>query len=302
MKKKVLIISGPTATGKTSLAIKITRRLKAELISADSRQIYQGLNIGTGKDHPPNTRTHLIDIITPDQTFSSAQFRHLATAKIKQIHRRNKLPIIVGGSGYYINSLLSPPTDNHSPSHPLFRKILNPLPLPFLQIIHLIFNHRQFTRLNNSERHNPHRLIRKLEVKLFSSSVAPSPPSSPGHDFLHVNLTAPTKFIYKNIDRRVKSRLDQGLLSEIRHLLKKYRWSHPGLNTLAYKEFRTYFNHPTPSRLNSAIQKWRYNEHSYARRQLTWFKKRPHLHFFDISSSSFPQDAITLILKWYNRS
>ena len=227
MKKKVLIISGPTATGKTSLAIKIARQLKGELISADSRQIYQGLNIGTGKDHPPNTPIHLIDIITPDQTFSSAQFQRLATVKIKQIHCRAKLPIIVGGSGYYINSLISPPTDNHPPSHPLFRKTFNLLPLSFLQALHLIFNRRQFTQLNNSEKHNPHRLIRKLEVKLFPQSTTLSRPTPADYDYLHINLTAPTKVIYKNIDRRVKSRLDQGLLSEIQHLLKKYHWSHP---------------------------------------------------------------------------
>jgi len=302
MRKKVLIISGPTATGKTSLAVKIARQLKGELISADSRQIYQGLNIGTGKDHPTHIPIYLIDIITPDQTFSSVQFHQMATAKIKQIHQKNKLPIVVGGSGYYINSLISPPVTSHTPPHLLFRKIFNLLPLCLLQSIHLVFNHRQFTQLNNSEKHNPHRLIRKLEVKLFSKPVISSQSCPPHYDYLHISLTAPTKIIYRRIDNRVNSRLDKGLLSEIQHLLKKYRWSHPGLNTLAYKEFRPYFNHQTTSNLNLAIHKWRHNEHAYARRQLTWFKKRSHLHFFDINSSSFPQNAITLILKWYNRS
>lgn len=302
MTKKVLIISGPTATGKTSLAVKIANKLKAELISADSRQIYMGLNIGTGKDHPSDIPVHLIDIIPPDQAFSSHQFRRLAMAKIKQIHRQSKLPIVVGGTGYYIKTLTSPPFSGHPPTHPLFRKVFNLFPLCLLQTIHLIVNRRQFIRLNNSEKHNPHRLIRKLEIKLFSRPTSPVPSTSPQYDYLHICLTASTKTIYKNIDHRVKARLKKGLLSEIRHLLKKYHWGHPGLNTLAYKEFRPYFAHPNPTGLNQAIDKWRYHEHSYARRQLTWFKKRPHLHFFNIDSPSFPKNAISLILKWYNRS
>ena len=299
--KKVLIISGPTATGKTSLAVKIASRLKGELISADSRQIYQGLNIGTGKDHPSNTLVHLIDIITPDKTFSSAQFRRLATAKIKRIHRQAKLPIIVGGSGYYINTLVSPPLINRSPPHSLFRKAFDLLPLPFLQAIHQVFNRRQFAQLNNSEKHNPHRLIRKLEIKLFSKSNKSFPPAPSNYDYLHISLTAPVKVIDKNINRRIDSRLNQGLLLEIRRLLKKYRWSHPGLNTLAYKQFQPYFKHKTSSNLRLAIHQWRHDERAYARRQLTWFRKRDQLHFFDITSPSFPQDAISLILKWYNR-
>ena len=300
MRNKILIISGPTATGKTSLAVKVSRKLKSELISADSRQIYQGLDIGTGKDHPVNTPIHLIDIITPDQTFSSDQFRRLATVKIKQIHQKGKLPIIVGGTGYYINSLTSPPSP--TPPHPVFRKIFNLFPLFLLQTIHRVVNRRQFTQLNNSEKHNPHRLIRKLEIKFFPSSTIRLSSLSSRYNFLHINLTASTKILYNRINRRVNSRLDEGLLSEIQHLLKKYRWSHPGLNTLAYKEFRPYFKHKTPANLNQAVQKWRYHEHAYARRQLTWFKKRLHLNSFDITSASFPQNAITLILKWYNQS
>ena len=92
---RLLIISGPTATGKTNLAIKLAKLYNGELISADSRQLYQGLDIGTGKDHPKDTNIHLIDIITPDKSFSVAQYQKFAFQKIDEIHQKNKLPIIV---------------------------------------------------------------------------------------------------------------------------------------------------------------------------------------------------------------
>jgi len=105
---KLLIISGPTATGKTALAVKIAKKFNGELISADSRQIYRGMDIGTGKDHSQNVTIHLIDIINPNQSFSVAQYRQLALEKISEIQSQNKLPIIVGGSGQYIDSIINP--------------------------------------------------------------------------------------------------------------------------------------------------------------------------------------------------
>jgi len=294
---QVLIISGPTASGKTSLAIKIAKKFNGELISADSRQIYKGMDIGTGKDHPHSIPIHLVDIITPNQTFSSTQFCHLATAKIKQIHQRNKLPIIVGGTGYYINSFLYRPPTAVIPPRPLLRKILTPLPISFIQFIHQIINRRQFQSLSNSEKYNRHRLIRKLEIKL---SASPRTLAFPNYDCLHISLFAPIAVLYNRIDDRVKLRLNQGLLSEIKTLLKKYNWSSPGLNTLAYKEFRPYFQNPTSQNLKHSIKKWSYHEHAYARRQLTWFKKSPDTHHFSITASMFPQPLLCLISKWYN--
>ena len=296
MYKKVLIISGPTATGKTSLAVKIAQKFTGELISADSRQIYQGMDIGTGKDHPRSIPVHLTDIITPDQSFSSTQFCRLAKAKIKQIHQKGKLPIIVGGTGYYISSLIHPPASSKIRPRPLLRKILTPLPVSILQFIHRIINRRQFNRLNNSEKYNPHRLIRKLEIKFARQQKTPR---TTDYDYLHICLLAPIKTIYGRIDQRVRVRLDQGLLTEIATLLKKYHWSCPGLNTLAYKEFRPYFARQTNQNLQLSIKKWRYHEHSYARRQLTWFKKTPQLHRFSIASASFPTAVTDLISKWY---
>jgi len=297
-KKKVLIISGATATGKTSLAVKLAQKFNGELISADSRQVYRGLDIGTGKDHPTNTLIHLVDILNPDQTFSAFQFRHLALEKIKTILQKNKLPIIVGGTGYYLDSLVKKNPQFLSPPRPWFRSLFNLLPISSLKLLHLLLNRRQYLSLNQSEKNNPQRLIRKLEIKLPSKKVK-IPPFS--YDYLHLNLTASKKILHARIDQRIKSRLKQGLLKEIENLLLSYKWSDPGLKTLAYQEFKPYFASPSPQTLIFAVNKWKQHEHVYAKRQLTWFKKRPALKFFDISSSSYPSAVISFVTKWYNK-
>jgi len=298
---KLLIISGPTATGKTSLAIKLAKKFNGELISADSRQIYLGLDIGTGKDHPKNTKIHLIDIISPNQSFSVAQYQKLAHQKIIEIQAKNKLPIVVGGTGQYIDSLINPnkPTYSIKPNH-FLRFFLNRFSTFHLQKLYSFLDKKNFDSLNNSERHNPHRLIRKIEVKLSLSNNKNSPLKIPGFDILHLSLTAPTSFLYPRIDARVDSRLKMRLLAEIKGLIKKYSWSDPGLNTLAYFDFKKYFQ--KQASLESCISTWRFHEHSYARRQKTWFKKREALNFIDISRPNYLKQALELTKKWYNLS
>ena len=303
MSKKILIISGPTATGKTDLAIKLAKKYNGLLISADSRQIYQGLDIGTGKDHPSDIKIHLIDILTPDQSFSVSQFQQLAFEKIHLAHQHHQLPIIVGGTGHYIDAIVNPQRDTyHLKPKRCLRFFLNKLSLKNLQKIYQILDKKNFNSLNNSEKHNPHRLIRKIEIKLslLFSRDAPRGVSTnhPSYDIFHLSLTAPTSFLYHRIDQRIQKRLSLGLLNEIKTLLKTYKWSDPGLNTLAYKEFRDYFT--VRASLADAQQKWRFDEHAYARRQLTWFKKRPEVVFIDITQPKYSSQIFSLVKKWYN--
>ncbi|MFZ2153473.1 MAG: tRNA (adenosine(37)-N6)-dimethylallyltransferase MiaA [Microgenomates group bacterium] len=299
---KLLILSGPTATGKTALAIEIAQKFAGELISADSRQIYRGMDIGTGKDHPPNIKINLIDIINPDQSFSVAQFRQLAIENINEIHSQNKLPIIVGGTGQYIDALVNPRPTFAIPPHNFLRFFLNHLPLKFLQHTLKTLDFKTFNSLNNSDLHNPHRLIRKIEIRLSKKKIADCSLKIEDYDILHLSLTAPNQFLYSRVDTRVQSRLDAGLLAEIKMLLKKYKWTDPGLNTLAYMDFRPYFVE-TPymaSLLSRCIESWRFAEHAYVRRQKTWFKKINPL-FIDISTAGYKKNLMTKINKWYNQ-
>ena len=299
---RILIISGPTATGKTDLAISLAKKFNGVLISADSRQIYQGLDVGTGKDHPKGFKINLIDLITPDQDFSVVQYQKLAFQKIIEIHSQNKLPIIVGGTGLYIDSIVNPDKSTYFiRPNKFLRFFFNKLSTSTLQRIYRLLDKKSFDSLNNSEQHNPHRLIRKIEIKLSGKDVINHIQINKNNfNILHLSLTAPTSCLYPRIDTRVQKRLDIGLLDEIKNLLKKYSWSDPGLNTLAYKEFRDYFNHQKS--LKDCVDVWRFDEHSYARRQLTWFKKQTNLHFIDITKPKYLLLALDLVKKWYNLS
>lgn len=296
---QLLVISGPTASGKTSLAINLAKDFDGELISADSRQLYRGLDIGTGKDHPKNVVIHLIDILDPNQEFSVAQYQQLVQQKINDIHSRHRLPIVVGGTGQYLDAAINGAKSTFMVKPlPFLRKILNHFPLATLQLILKTIDYSTFKSLNNSDIHNPHRLIRKIEIKL--SPQPQTPTASPQYDVLHLSLTADNSFLFPRVDARVESRLKMGLLKEIETLLLSNKWHYPGLNTLAYKEFRPFFEKKVS--LSQAVDAWKFDEHALVRRQKTWLAQMANVNFIDISESSFEQNAHNLVKKWYNRS
>jgi tRNA dimethylallyltransferase len=313
--KPILIISGPTASGKTGLAIKLMKLLNGELISADSRQIYKGFDIGTGKDHPKNIKIHMIDILDPNEQYSVTQYRQTALPLIEKIQKKGKLPIIVGGTGQYIQSLIEDSRETfHIGPNKFLRFFLNKLSVKFLQKIYKFLDKEKYNQLNNSDIHNPHRLIRKIEIRLSNKGVIARSPATAGrrsnpdgiNNYLHISLTAPNSYLFKNIDQRVDERIKMGLFNEIRNLLKKYPWSAPAFRTHAYKEFEGVIARNPPTGGDEAIpmeviQKWHYDEHRYVHRQKTWFRKMPNVHFFDITSSKYPQDVIDFVLKCYNK-
>ncbi len=300
MPSKLLVISGPTASGKTNIAASIAKEYEGELISADSRQVYLGMDIGTGKDHPKDVDVHLTDIKKPNQIFSVAQYQELAFSKIEEIHNRNKLPILVGGTGQYIDSIINPNKETFSikPNWEL-RNLLSKLPVNHLQQILNLVTPDVYRKLNSSDVANPRRLIRKIEI--FTAGGSHKVYSDyPKYDILHLSLTAPSQFLYKRIDNRIDQRLKSGLLDEIKALLKKYDWSDPGLNTLAYKEFKEYFDHPFSEVLEKCIDRWKFDEHAYARRQKTWFKKMEPKKSVEISKKDHQNQIINWFLEWYN--
>jgi len=297
MLNKILVISGPTATGKTALAVKLAKLYNGELISADSRQIYKGLDIGVGKDHPPGTPIHLIDIISPSQYFSVSQFQQLAFTKIKKLWSQHKLPIVIGCSGFYINSVVTPGYSTFSiKPNRLLRLILDRLPISLLQSILKIINAPAFDKLNRSDAGNPRRLVRHIELSLSPKAGSALP--LPKFDYLHLSLTAPLSFIYQNIDARVGSRIRLGHLDELRQLVSAYGWSSPALKVSAYSCLKPYLENQ--STLDACLARWRFAEHRDARHQKTWFKKFPKDHFVDITKPNFARIASGLVKKWYN--
>jgi tRNA dimethylallyltransferase len=324
----MIIVCGPTATGKTALALSIAKRLGGELVSADSRQIYRGMDIGTGKDLKGKKTIDLLkedilcdeekytlvpydvggiplwmyDVIDPDGSFSVILYQYLARRIIDSILKRGNIPIIVGGTGLYIRSLLASfETAGVRPDMELRRR-LNDVPLCTLQDMVKSENDGVWNRLTVSDRSNPRRLIRKLEIIRSGKPIQIRVDTKREH--LQIGLTAPNSVLFQRIDARVDKRLDEGLLDEIQHLKNKgYDWTHPSFDALGYKEWREWFgNKEVQSDINKAaiIKKWKYDEHAYARRQMTWFKRDKHIRWFDVSRSDAVNCAMETAVTWYN--
>ncbi len=261
---KLLIICGPTATGKTALAASLAKELDGELVSADSRQVYRGMDITTGKDRP-DAPIWLYDVVDPDEDFSVSHWVTLARDAIENIQSRNKLPIIVGGTGLYINALLYPMTTIDIPPDERLREKLKTLSVAELQQL--------TTRgiMNDSDWQNPRRLIRKIEIS--ESHVKHT--ESRAYDAYIIGLTASMEELHKRIDMRMKKRLSQGMEAEASRLQKLYDKNLPSMSAIGV------------------------NEYAYAKRQMTWFKKQKNIQWFDISKPEVLADILAVVKKWY---
>jgi len=287
-KKKVIVILGPTASGKSDLAVELAKEFNGEIISADSRQVYRGMNLGTGKITEKEMRGvphHLLDVASPKSRFSAARYKKLASAAIKKIRQKNKLPIICGGTGFYIDALTS--NTNFpavKPDYGLRAK------LEKLTAKDLFKKLRKLDprRAKNIDRHNRRRLVRALEIVLKTGRpvppiVIPGLTRDPGLDsgseagmtnILFLGLRFPQEKLKQRIETRLQKRLRQGMLAEVKKLLTQgvswkklesfgleYRW-------LAYYLQKKISYDEMVTRLQKDI------EH-YAKRQMVWFKKNP---------------------------
>ena len=334
MRKNIplLVICGPTATGKTKLALKLARQFNGELVSADSRQIYIGMNIGTGKDLPPDSKfttylpNHplakssscqigfyainsiplwLYDVVKPNQKFSSFEYAKIAREVIDDIQQRNKLPIVVGGTGFYLKTLLDGlDTEGIEPNWQL-RKKLNDLEVEELRKMLKKIDPNKLSSMNKSDRNNPRRLIRALEIAQGSNlpdgplhrietSKAGLSQKSKLQNCIIIGLTTAKETLCRRIDLRIEKRIKQGIVREIKKLLLQgYRWSNPGMNCLGYKEWKPHFKKKTTE--EEAVKQWRFNEYNLAKRQLTWFKKDKKAKWFDIANSDYKKNIVITI-------
>lgn len=343
IEKKLLVIVGPTAIGKTKLGINLARKFSGELISADSRQVYQEMDIGTGKDisnskfipHPPaggadensklkekiqkllKSKINLgvyktegisiwgLDLVKPDQKFSCACWVAFARKIIRDIWQRGKLPVIIAGNGFWLKALLYGVDSLGIPPDWKLRKKLEKLEIKKLrEELGKVWPER-LTKMNESDRNNPRRLIRAIEISFYSDQTnLPNKSNSfnqANYDLLIVGLKANKKTIYQRIDQRVKERIKQGAEKEVKKLIKKgYKWNLPALSALGYKEWQPFFTKSTT--LVQVIKCWQNNEHAYARRQLTWFKKLVGISWFNVSQKDWQKKVEKLIKSWYYKN
>lgn len=294
---ELIIITGQTGTGKTKYALNLAKELNGELINCDSRQVYKHLDIITGKDFTEknfvsvekkgesetgyytvnNIPLWLYDVVDPKQYFSSFDYKTCALSVIKKIQAREKTPIIVGGTYLYIKSLLSPFETENIPPNEMLRAALKEKGVGELQEILQEKDPDTFNELNNSDRNNPRRLIRRIEIADFSKTnkvdsaniLAPS-------DLLDSQITAfrfeKKENLIKKIEKRVEERLSKGAIEEVKALLKnRYNADDPGLQTIGYQEIIQHLEGKISK--EKAAELWSTSEVQYAKRQLTFMQQ-----------------------------
>jgi tRNA dimethylallyltransferase len=299
---KLLVVCGPTATGKTSLGIRLAKKLNGEIISADSRQVYQGMDIGTGKDKPQKVKIHLTDVVAPNQEFSLAHFYRLAWRELKNLWQRGKLPILVGGTGLYLKGVVDGIETTEIPRQPQLRAKLEGWSAEKLFDYLAQIDFEKAGLLNQSDRKNPRRLVRAIEIALYRQENPFWQPSEhQSSDALFVGLTAPMAVLDKKVEARVKARLKQGLEAEIRGLLAKgFTWKKSALgDTLGYQEWQPFFE--GQATWKEVINHWLTHESQYARRQMTWFRKNKRIHWFDISRKGWQNEIEELVNQWFSK-
>ena len=304
MKKKILVIGGPTAVGKTELSIELAKRLNGEIISADSMQIYKYMDIGSAKvskEEMNGVVHHLIDVVDPSENFSVADYKEQGEKAIKEIISRGKLPIIVGGTGLYINSLTCNMNFTEAEKDEEYRKDLDKLANEHgNNYIHEMLKDIDPISYKEIHANNRKRVIRALEVykvsgKPFSSFNDLETFYKSQYDIYYYVLTMDRDKLYNRINRRVDKMFDDGLLEECIKLKELgYNTSMQSMQGIGYKEVLYYLDNKIS--LEEATDMIKQGSRNYAKRQLTWFKKDPRVKFID-KDIYCEEDIISLIIK-----
>lgn len=296
MKNKIICICGPTAVGKTDLAIKLTKLVNGVIVACDSRQVYKGMDIGTGKE-----KSNLgIDLVDINQPFSVMNYVSLIQPVLKQLLTSGKTPILTAGTGLYLKYLFNPPQTGLSKPNEKLRLQLNPLPIIELQQELERVDPKKWVSMNHSDQNNPRRLIRAIEIAVSSASNHLTIEPYSHFDLLFLGLTAPLPILDTRINRRVLDRATPRFTREVNYLLKKYPkfQTLPAATATGYSEWLKYLSHHLTQA--EAIELWQLHERQYARRQLTWFKKDAKVQWFDITKTSFPTSVVQRVESWYS--
>lgn len=299
--KTVIVILGPTASGKTDVAVKLAKKINGEIISADSRQIYKYMDIGTNKPDKLQLETvphYLINIIEPTENFTAGDFVKLADKKIKEIFKRKKMPIIVGGTGLYIKALMD-------------GLIVVPLSKETRIILTDYYKKMGLTHCNKMlknldpetaktiDSQNPVRVMRAIEICLLTGkkfSELKKQTKKSEYNYVLFGLKADRNELYGRINDRVDKMVRTGLINEIKKLVKKYSKKNAVLRaTIGYREILDYLN--GKSSKENAVNLIKQNTRHYAKRQMTWFKKDSRIVWLESKNN-----PVRKILNYFKKS
>jgi tRNA dimethylallyltransferase len=283
----LLVIVGPTAVGKTALSLKLAKEFTGEIISGDSMQVYKEMDIGTAKATAQERREiphHMIDLIYPDTSFSVQEFQQLAERAIWDVYQRGHLPMLVGGTGLYVQSIthgyhMPKVSENRAYRSELINLAEREGNMVLYQRLQEV-DSETASRLHPNDRR---RIIRALEVyhetgKRFSDQKKRK--TSP-YNLLWIGLTMPRDLLYDRINQRVDQMIEQGLIQEVKQLKEKgYHDGLTSIQAIGYKEIISYLDGDIT--LEEAIESIKRGTRKFAKRQLSWFRRIPEIHWFDV--------------------
>jgi len=299
--KRLIAIVGPTAMGKSRLALGLARALDAEIVNADSRQVYRYMDIGTAKpglQERSSVPHHLIDIVDPDVPFSLALYQSLAYAAIEDILRRGKQPLLVGGSGLYVWSVIENWRIPRVPPDPRFRRQMEELAATEgAESLYRRLQELDPEAARNIDLRNVRRVIRALEVCQATGAPLSQIKTKQGlpFDTLIIGLTCRRDHLYQRIDARVDNMIQQGLVDEVRGLMERgYGFDLPAMSSVGYRQVGKFLLGETD--LATAVQQIKFETHRFARHQYAWFRltdKR--VHWIDTDEEDAAEKSSMLI-------
>ncbi|WP_196594687.1 tRNA (adenosine(37)-N6)-dimethylallyltransferase MiaA [Pectinatus sottacetonis] len=292
-KEKVVIILGPTAVGKTELSLKLAQNLKAEIISGDSMLVYKNFNIGTAKPVPEEltrVRHHLVNILSPEESFDVTKFCTRAKIIITELNKKNIIPVIAGGTGLYIKSLVEGYQFNTAPEDPEYRSYLETIAKKYGR--EYVLNLLKKVDPETAQRlhiNNFRRIIRALEVYKYNKDKISHKKSFTNNELLYdaavIGLNRNRDNLYARINERVDLMIKDGWVNEVASLLKG--GVHPSchaMQAIGYRQLTTYLEHKIT--LPEAIDDIKKATRHFAKRQLTWYKKMPYIKWFEVDKIS----------------
>lgn len=297
---KICILAGPTAVGKTDISLALARNLYGEIVSADSAQVYKYMDIGTAKLKEAEMQGishYMIDEVEPDEDFSVAEFRDRAEIYIRDINERGKLPIITGGTGLYINSLLDNLDFTESISDEEFRSEMQELAeIRSPAYVHAMLEKVDPASYNKLHPNDLRRVIRALEVHKFTGKPISyfqeeSRKQPPRYEFAYITLTMDREKLYGRIEQRVDKMIKEGLVEEVEALLNMgYGRELTSMQALGYKEIADYLQGALSK--EEAVRILKRDTRHYAKRQLTWFRRDRRIYWVNVDN--FHEDVVIL--------
>lgn len=305
MLDKIIVLTGPTGVGKTAYSIRLAKDIDGEIVSCDSFQIYRYMDIGTAKiskEEMKGVVHHNIDIVDPDEDYNTIQFRDRTIKTIEDIVNRKKIPILVGGTGFYIHSIIYELDFKGEQSNENTRiKVQNMADKKGLDYIYDILLSIDEDTEKYIDRNNRHRIIRAYE-RYLDSNLKPSESlnnfrnNKKRYDFLYLVLNKDRQKLYEDINRRVDLMIESGLENEVRSLLERgYNFNMNSFKAIGYREFENYFI--KGENLDSVIEEIKKSTRHYAKRQLTWFRREDGAIWIDKEDFSNEEECYKNLLK-----